>query len=243
MKTVHGRSRSIGGAAALLAPILAVAVAACAHIGGVRATPEATLQMHDNFGDLLQIRRALIMGDLEGAREPAEHLAAHVPHPDLPSESLRHVDEMTSEATRLAVARDLPTAARAAASIAASCGACHGENDVGPEFVIGVPPDRPDMTSHMIRYSWALNRFWQGLVAPSDEAWQAGSDIIAETTIGPDEFARRGLEAEDGAAMYAAIKHLGERARPARSSTREEILAELWVSCAGCHELVGLEGP
>jgi mono/diheme cytochrome c family protein len=244
MKPRHNRPvRRNTRAIPLVTGLAVLGASACAQVGGVTISPEASLQMHEHFGDLLEIRRALVLGDLEGVRRPASRLAEHEPHPGLPAGSRRHVETMQSQAARLAAATDLTIAAYASAAVAASCGACHAENDVGPEFIIGEPPDRPGMTTHMIRYSWALNRFWQGLIAPSDEAWLSGSDLTAETRIAPEEFARRGLDPEDAATLYAEVREIGERARSATApAARQAILAEFWVSCAVCHQMVALDG-
>ena len=63
------------------------------------------------------------------------------------------------------------------------CGDCHRAKAAGPQFAAS-QADRERTTSdslgeRMQRHMWAVNRMWEGLTAPSDDAWNAGAQVLA----------------------------------------------------------------
>src|SRR5262245_53079650 len=74
--------------------------------------------------------------------------------------------------------------ALALANTAAVCGQCHAAAGSGPSFPEADDADAElglsdTLGDRMERHAWAANRMWEGLIAPSDSAWRAGSAELA----------------------------------------------------------------
>ena len=88
--------------------------------------------MHSHLERVGAIKAAVIAGDLEAVREPAEWLAEHE-KVEVPDTWMRYVDEMQRYAEQAATAKNLVGAAAAVSEIGRACGDCHlasGNNTV-----------------------------------------------------------------------------------------------------------------
>lgn len=198
---------------------------------------EITEHMHEHLDHVNAIKAAVIAGDLEGVRAPANWLANHEEPAWLPS-----VEEMRHYAARAAAAEDLVDAASAISEIARNCGDCHVAS--GAEVAMGYsePPSRDEqgLTTQMQRHLWAADRMWAALIGPSDAAWKQGAEVLADVRLTVADIA-----AED--AQEAQILDLTQRAQAvgvlARQSTsvelRSGLLGEFLSLCATCHNLTG----
>jgi cytochrome c553 len=193
--------------------------------------------MYNHFHAAGQIQTALIVGDLEGVREPATWLANSDQFDDLDG-SEDGVQGVRAAARRIEHATTIRQAAQAAGQLAGACAECHEAANDGPRF------HQEDMLregstaiDHMMRHLWAMDRMWEGLISGSTENWVAGASAIAD-------------EHPEGALTNpAAIGELGDRlhrqasdARMAPVSRRPALYGDLIETCAACHERTGV-GP
>jgi cytochrome c553 len=137
-------------------------------------------------------------------------------------------------------AETLEEAARATASTAAVCGECHMASANGPHFTADYAADGDGglsntLSDRMERHVWAANRMWEGLIAPSDVAWRAGSNELASLPLkAPKE---KPPLAPGFVRELRQLRELGDRARGATEpAERVQIYARLLTSCAQCHE-------
>jgi cytochrome c553 len=191
-------------------------------------TVTARMKGHLAEGDL--IRRAVIVGDLDSARHAGAFLAGDEWTTNLRADWKPHLAGVQSSARHVAVALDLPAAARATGELAQACATCHEQ--VGkPSFEL---PKLPDDASAMTRHVWATDAMWWGLFAPSDAAWTAGAEALGGAPLvlsdvpAVEALARRTYE-------------VAQLARSARGEQRARLFGELLTTCASCHRSVGAE--
>jgi cytochrome c553 len=84
----------------------------------------------------------------------------------------------------------------------------------------------------MVRHIQGADRLWEGLIGPSDGAWEAGAALLSTGSVDVDAVnARPGQES-----MFAEVFRLGRQAQEAR--TQEERAArygQILATCSGCH--------
>lgn len=198
---------------------------------------EITEHMHEHLDHVNAIKAAVIAGNLEAVREPANWLANHEEPAWLPS-----VEEMQYYAARTAAAEDLVDAASALSEIARTCGECHEASGVEVTMGYSEPParDAQGLTTQMQRHLWAADRMWAALIGPSDTAWKQGAEVLADVRLTVSD-----ITTDD--AQEAQILDLTQRAQAvgvlARQSTsvelRSGLLGEFLSLCATCHSLTG----
>ena len=215
----------------------------------VRAENETDVatQMHEHLGRITTIKSLIIMGKLDGVREPAIWLADHEAVDGLPAGFERYMDLMRQYAREVNNATDLQSAAIAVSGMAKTCSNCHLVNDVEIEFGYDqIPAEWSDTVSHMQRHQWAADRLWEGLIGPSDTAWQRGIDMLTDVPLQPDDVMN-----EDSADVDSdALDHLAGRTHVlawqgavAKTPTeRSELYGEMLGLCAECHTRLG-RGP
>jgi cytochrome c553 len=220
----------------LLAGVPLIAMA-CAQVGGINIPATWEFQSHQHFLRSSEIRQSLIHGDLAGARRAAVTVAEHSAPTELPSRAGGLLDETRSHARDLAAAASITEASIAAGAMAASCGACHTEGRVGPRYVLGPTPARPEAGEHGQTFSWALARLWQGLVAPSDSAWGLGLEGLRSATLTDQELETLGIDVswvEEPLTAFRALVAASEEAGGA--ADRPAFFARAVTACANCHE-------
>ncbi|MEM6925585.1 MAG: hypothetical protein AAF602_01555 [Myxococcota bacterium] len=185
--------------------------------------PDKTLRQHmvTHFSSATDAVWFLSLDEL-GTMRAMVAPVAHADPDDLPEELRPLLPAMTDAAEAWARAPDRRTAARASATLAARCAACHlrwGKvrplTDTALDF-----PLLPEALSHGVS-PYVL---WLGLVLPSDEAWTLGA---AQMVTPPERPATRALNDD-----YAA---LAERAEEATGEARHEVWTEAVAGCATCH--------
>ncbi|MEJ2238382.1 MAG: hypothetical protein P8X82_08810 [Gemmatimonadales bacterium] len=199
--------------------------------------PETTVDhMQQHFDEVTAVKMAVIAGDLEAAREPAEWLASHEAVQGLPGEWEPYLSGMQEAAEKAAGAADISELAAATGEMALSCGACHMALDHGAQFAFMAPPEEEGVRGHMLRHSWASDRMWDGLVGPADAEWAEGAKGLDESPL---------LGGSTEAQGYARRVHeLGEQAlQAADPAARAVIYGELITTCASCHQLAGAGPP
>lgn len=226
--------RAIVRAGAL--PMVLLVVGSCARFGRSETTLPDHMDQHQ--AQLSRMQTALVMGDLEGAREPARWLAEHTEHPDLPQGVMSPVEDMRAFARSVVRSASVSDAARCGAEMAAACGRCHQAAGSGPWLQHNTMPEMGRETAqHMQRHLWAMDRMWEGLIGASDQAWNRGATAFAEDPLS--------LEAGDSGnqevlTLARQVHELGAVARLQPPDHRAGVYARLVVTCAQCHALVGL---
>jgi len=205
--------------------------------------PREVLQAHmrDHFFKATEMQVAVINGDLDAVREPAEWMAEHVNSAAMPKEWVPHAEAMHEASRRAADAKNLETAAQATASVGAACGSCHQalEADVG--FAVeGAPPEGEGAAAHMTRHAWASGRMWEGLVGPSGVVWDEGARVLSEAPLAPAELAVDLEILSEVSEMEAEVHQLGaEAVGVSGQKERARVYGEFLSTCAACHEKTG----
>jgi len=204
--------------------LIALAAAVC----GRPATGEPVTRHHmaSHLGDLRDIERMLLAGQLDDARTRA-FLLTRQPSDDALSQAVEDA------AAALVQAPTIPDAIRLEAKVAAACAGCHVQSPrpllapVAPE----APPPTPSLKTRMARHQWAADRLWEGVVLGDERRWRQGLEVLAMRPVAMpkgDGLARR-LQAQ-------AIDALGAfEQRSDTYATRAQAYGEMLVTCAACH--------
>ncbi len=196
--------------------------------------------MDQHFEQVLQIRDAVIAGDLQQARAPAAWLAEHGGPPISPTSWEPYRVELRRIAKGLSDGATPAEAAKRTAEMAAICGLCHR--------AAGVPLERdmPALVEElnsgtvqlMKRHRWAVDRLWEGLVGPSDVAWAVGASVLADAALETSDVANDGPIDPRRFELVEKLHRLGDSApRAKRPGERAALLGELLGTCSGCHRL------
>lgn len=192
--------------------------------------------MKEHFNQALQVREAIIDGNLEAAVEPAKWLANHEKQKILPTSWTPHLEEMRAAANTIATAKEVEAAGAAMGKLGDSCGACHKAVGATATFPkVPMPSGAEDTKAHMERHAWAMGRLWEGLVKPSDDLWTSGAIVLAEAPLDEHKFLA-GVAISDKAKTYAKTVHtLATEALSAKPEQRGELFGKFLGTCSGCH--------
>ena len=194
----------------------------------------AHMAVHDAQG--VAMRDAVVRGDLNDLVAPAQWIAEHMTDQELPPDWREPVRSMRATARTVAGSDNLVDAARSLAELAGTCARCH-ESTSGPKVYMTDPPTKTtDVRGRMMRHIWATDRMWDGIVGPSETAWKAGSEVLADAPLDPTDLAPAGTLPDDIGELAKRVHTLGLDAH--RASTRVEqvqIYGELLGTCAICH--------
>jgi len=206
--------------------------------GSASATPTLKAHMAEHFSRAASVRKAVIAGDLQAAKEDAEWMAKHEFSRSLPDSWRPHVQAMQAAAQRVVDATDTATAARATADMGQACGSCHRALG-GPKFDVGPPPAEGSGTAiQMMRHQWAADRMWEGLIGPSDAVWAKGSEVLGGAIL-----IKKALEKSvppEVESLARKIHDLGEKCRRAAPGDRAALYGEFLGTCAECHSKLGV---
>ena len=201
--------------------------------------------MHEHLTRISTIKSAIVAGKLENVREAATWLADHETAADLRTEFESYIILMRSHARHVIEAEDLACAAESVSEMAKTCGNCHLVNDVKPQFSYDRRPreDLEDVVTHMQRHLWATDRLWEGLIGPSDTAWNRGADMLIDAPLLPSDVTSATDNAAEIARIARRIHALGGIGTETKTpDARSELYAEVLGLCASCHTLLG-RGP
>lgn len=214
-----------------LAVVCAVVVSGLAACGNQESPAD---HMQEHFAHVDAVRNAIISGDLEAAKAPAEWLAGHEAMEGIPTGWEQHVEQMRRSARMVVDAPDLATAANATAEMAGICGGCHQGLDEGAQFtIVVVPSEESGVVSHMLRHEWAADRLWEGLIGPSDESWSVGAAALGEAALAPMDTP------EEVGVLAQRVHELGKTANQTTGfRDRAALYGELITTCAECHRLM-----
>ena len=211
-----------------------VALLAFATLAPAGADESMDAHMRGHFTTATLMQTAVIQADLETLRQQAQWLVQHPAPPDMPIGFSVFLENLHANARAAAAAETLADAAMAVAKTAASCGACHAQGAAQTWLDSDVlPPGGETESQRMARHQWAADRLWEGLIAPSDQAWLNAAEVLLEAPL-----ALTGTrDTEQTMALTERVHSLGQQARSAaRSSDRVRIYAEILGTCADCHQ-------
>ena len=149
-------------------------------------------------------------------------------------------DDMKAAAARSTGASDLKEAGRDVGLVARTCGDCH--TSFGRPGILVEPPGAMSSGAHasMRRHQWAMDRLWDALVVPSDDAWNAGALALAEAPLVPEQLTPSKSPAPRVEELAQTVHDLGLKAASAdRGDARAEVYGELLATCAECHKWLG----
>jgi mono/diheme cytochrome c family protein len=204
-------------------------------------TPTVAAHMEDHFTQANKVRDAVIAGDLDPLRAPARWLSAHELTDTLPELWKSHVAAMQRAAGQAAMAQTIDAAATATASMAQACGTCHVELG-GPKFT-GMSPagEESSVVADMRRHLWAADRMWEGLVGPSDTAWQAGVAALADAPLRPEAMADDKTLPKEVFDLAAAAHEIGAKGGAEKDpAERAKLYGRYLGTCSGCHTELGV---
>ncbi len=211
-----------------------------ARVDGSASREELDKLMKEHFATAVWARDAVIDGNLEPIRQPLRILSDYG-YETVPLAWMGGIARLQAAARLTSNAESLEAAASGIASLANICGRCH----LDQSHV--VPLDKHDFVDEgsasegirqrMSRHAWAAERLWDGLVAPSDDAWRTGAAALAQTPK-PDEPATL-----DFARDFDELRKLGVRAHSETTSAiRAEIYGRVLTTCSRCHARVDEHG-
>lgn len=202
-------------------------------------------RMHDNLTRIGTIKSAIVAGKLEDVREPATWLADHETVAGLPADFGPYVAQIKTSARHVIEAQDLVSAAESVSKMARTCGKCHSANNVGLEFGYDQEPrmDVEDVVTHMQRHQWAADRLWEGLIGPSDTAWNRGADMLIDAPLHSSDVTTTADHDAEIEKIARRIHALGGIATETKTAdARSELYGEVLGLCASCHTKLG-RGP
>jgi cytochrome c553 len=192
-------------------------------------------RMHQRYGGVRRIEQAIVASDLASVRSAAHSIAA-LDEPDALPRWESYFDAVRDAARELEAADDTVAAGRRAAELGRQCAHCH--QAIGAHIAFRTEP-KPDagekLRDTMAAHQWAVARMWEGLLAPSDERWAKGAELLAKAPLAiTAESSSLGI-ADDVARIHA----LAARARkPATLDERADLFGQLLATCARCHATI-----
>jgi cytochrome c553 len=192
--------------------------------------------MAEHFGRAKMVHTSVMYGDLALARDAARGLASGPEPGGLPPGSEPFILELREAAASAAMAQDFAGAALAAGWMARTCGECHQAQHVELKPGVSSRPEGPrELTAHMQRYRWAVDRMWEGVIGPSEASWAAALAVLESEPPDVTELVDRGVGY--AAALAQRVPELAREGRSAGDvSPRSEVFGQLLAACADCHE-------
>jgi hypothetical protein len=216
-----------------------------AQVASEEDTSAVADHMHEHLTRIGMVKSAIIAGKLEDVREPATWLAEHETAAGLPTEFESYVMQMRSYARQVIEAQDLAAAAESVSNMAKTCGNCHLVNHVILEFGYDDKPRESldDIVTHMQRHQWAADRLWEGLIGPSDTAWNRGTDMLIDAPLRPSDVTATAAHNGEISKIVRRIHALGGIGTETKTpDARSALYAEILGLCASCHTLLN-DGP
>lgn len=198
----------------------------------IQRTPTTRTYMLTHYADTVGMRRALVAGQLAEFQSAAKAVADDEWTPKLRGDYRPYVDAVRATARSAQAASSSIGGAAKLGKLGEACASCHLKfggpgSPVAPEQLNEATD--PSMLAHAI----ATDRLWEGLILPSDLSWSSGMQGLMQAP---------GVDS-DVADVAAAARHLRDLARKgvkAEVAQRGQLFGDVLVTCAGCHERVGV---
>jgi mono/diheme cytochrome c family protein len=218
-----------------LALLLCAAGAFFACAGGPAPNGTASSQMYAHYGQVGEIQDAVVAGDVDATRGPARWLAGQ-PTDQYGTEGQDALDLMRAEALTIEHQTTIIAIGHSVARMGAACGACHTATGRGPQIAIGdMPPSSMNPGAHMVRHAWGADRLWEGLFAPSEGAWAAGTGALMSMSL---DFGAN----ERAGELAVQVHELSRKAQSAKDpQERAGVYGAFLETCSQCHTLLGMD--
>lgn len=186
---------------------------------------------------LAQARVATLRNDQPALRNFFQIVASREDLPGLSDQTRGLSRDPRIRAAKPGTSDVMVAAAGALGEIGGACGSCHKTRGKGPTYEPAEAPEIvDDVVAHMARHQWAVDRMWEGLMAPSDERWALGVNALHDHPL--DAQALTSPEAGKSPADYLDwwIHQRGpDTATAAAPEQRGKVYADLMAACAACH--------
>jgi hypothetical protein len=229
--------------------IVALVVSACgspapptaekpAAAAAAKPSADTAGRMADHFAKVRDLEAAVIRGDLESAKAPAQWIADHQDGAGLPAGTESYVTATKDAARAVAASTSLGNAGVAAAFAVAACGECHAAAKVTPKMPEAIaPPAMQGTAALMGAHQYAVDLMYRGMVGPSDTLWKQGAEALKSSPLTDKDLAKA---PKDIVASEARVHELaGRAAQAADAGSRIAIYGELIGGCASCHGMHG----
>lgn len=219
--------------------LIGAAASGCA--GNAAGEPDNVVHMQEHFQRVSRVQTAVVRADLDATRGPATWIAEHQKAEGLPDASEPLLEQMRSYARSIVDAGDVAEAADLTARMGRTCGQCHAATGGGPDYrLVGRPPVQEGLAGRMLLHVWGVDRLWEALIGPSEDAWGAGVAALQEAAMVPADLSGVGGPASMVSALAREVRALtGEAASAPNWESRTEIYGQLLGACGRCHQLVG----
>jgi mono/diheme cytochrome c family protein len=191
--------------------------------------------MYTHYAQVGEIQDAVVAGDVAATRRPARWLASQRTDEYGP-EGQDALDLMRAEALTIQRQTAIVAIGRSVGRMGTACGACHTATGRGPRIAIAdTPPSTMNPGAHMLRHAWGADRLWEGLFAPSDVAWAAGTGALIGMALdfGATERANE---------LAKQVHELGRKAQSVKDpEDRAGIYGDFLETCSQCHTLLGVD--
>lgn len=205
-------------------------------------TARVVVHMGEHFWALGDAHDAAITGNLQGVREAAATLASHQPEASLPQVARPHMVRFLERSRAAAEVESSSDAGLALSQLAASCGTCHQALDRPLPVVIEEDPDLQvdtdgdsGLEAGMSAHIRGADLLWEALVAPSEEAWAAGIELLADTEIAPEAVTTSEESRRTVAGLLERLSGLAAAGRDASAAERPALYGALVTTCGECH--------
>jgi hypothetical protein len=194
--------------------------------------------MLEHFLIAVWARDSVVDGDLESLRVPLHALADYGYQSVAPGGWMSGVAQLQAAARLTAEARTLEAAASGVAAMGRVCGECHRALRAGPRTQRYEPersaPKSDSFEGRMFRHAWAVERLWDGLTTPSDNAWIVGAAALSQAPSAPPQAAP--VLPPPIVHTLDVVRQLGVKAARADTlAAREKVYGQLLLTCAQCH--------
>lgn len=198
------------------------------------ATVQARMKDHEKHG--LAIRDAVARGDLDGAKREAAGLALLPIEGPIDPAWKQKLDAMDVAAARVVNAVNLTEAAHDLGPLAKTCGDCHTMLGRSWPAVPAPTGQASGARPFMVRHEWAASRMWDGLAIPSDDAWKAGAQALAEEPLPAEALTPGKTPVPRVGELEQLVHDLGRKAEATDEvDGRMKLYGETMATCAECH--------
>jgi hypothetical protein len=185
--------------------------------------------MLSHYADTTAMRRAVVAGNLADFQSAAASMARD----DWgPRETVTSPERARAAIAAAQAASSLVEAALALGVLGDECASCHVASEA-PQLAV-VPEEPLDGSNpRMLAHAIASDRLWAGLTLPSDDSWASGAQLLLQ------DPSLANPSAEISAASRLLLD-LARRAESAEPGERGRVLADVLLTCSGCHERLGV---
>ena len=201
---------------------------------------EVARHMGEHFWQLASAHDAAIQGEVEGIRAAGRFLAEHPAPEGLPEVAAAYLPAFRSASLGMAEAEHLAAGTAALGRTAAACGACHQGSGVPLPTVVDEDLDREtEPEGPMSAHIRAADLMWDGLIAPSYQAWRAGATLMTRVRVDPESLTREGTGTETAIELLTRLQEGAANALGGDARDRPRVFGEILSTCGACHTALG----